>query len=117
MFWNLFASRLKIQSCVDRKSSFSPYDSPSNQQLIGPTWPFLGSIRRILSRVTASGIPFRLTFRSLSDVLYSDECWTKKAFQYVEGMLPLFGALVNFIDSCYKENVITAWVRIAFNRL
>ena len=40
----------------------------------------LGSIRRILSRVTASGYIFRLTFRSLSDVLYSDECRTKKAF-------------------------------------
>ena len=42
------------------------------------SWPLLGSIRRILSRVTASGYIFRLTFRSLSDVLYSDECRTKK---------------------------------------
>ena len=29
---------------------------------------------------TASGYIFRSTFRSLSDVLYSDECRTKKAF-------------------------------------
>ena len=36
--------------------------------------------RCILSRVTASGYIFRLTFRSLSDVLYSDEYRTKKAF-------------------------------------
>ena len=34
----------------------------------------------ILSRVTASGYIFWLTFRSLSDVLYSDECRTKKGF-------------------------------------
>ena len=47
----------------------------------GPNWPLLGSIRRILSRVAASGYIFRLIFRSLSDVLYSDECRTKKDFR------------------------------------
>ena len=31
---------------------------------------------------------------SLSDVLYSEECWTKKSFQYVKIMLPLFRAVV-----------------------
>ena len=56
----------------------------------------MGSIRRILSRVTASGYIFRLTFRSLSDVLYSDECRTKKSFQNVKIMLPLFRAVVIF---------------------
>ena len=47
---------------------------------IGSSWPLLRSIRRILSRVTASGYIFRVTFRSLSDVLYSDEYRMKKAF-------------------------------------
>ena len=37
---------------------------------------------------------FRPTFRSLSDILCSDVCRTKKAFQYVERMLPLFRAVV-----------------------
>ena len=35
-------------------------------------------------------------FRSLRDVSYSDECPTKKAFQYVKRMLLLFLALVKF---------------------
>ena len=55
----------------------------------------LGLIRHILSRVTASGYIVRLTFRSLSDVSYSDESQTKKAFMYVKRMLPLFLAVVN----------------------
>ena len=37
----------------------------------------------VLPRVTASGYIFRLTFRSLTDVSYSDECRTKKAFKCV----------------------------------
>ena len=68
VFWNLFTSRLKTQSCVDKKSSFSHWDSSSKQWLIGPNWPFLGPIRHILSHVTTSGYIFRLPFRSLSDV-------------------------------------------------
>ena len=36
---------------------------------IGPNWPLLGPIRRTLSHVTASGYIFRLTFKSLSDVV------------------------------------------------
>ena len=31
VFWNLFTSRLKTQSCVDKKSSFSHWDSSSKQ--------------------------------------------------------------------------------------
>jgi len=80
VFWNLFTSRFKTQSCVDKKNLFYDWDSSSKQWLIGPNWPLLGPIRRILSYVTASGHIFRLTFRSLSDVSYSDECRTKKAF-------------------------------------
>ena len=60
MFWNLFTSRLKTQSCVDKKSSFSHWDSSSKQWLIGPNWSHLGPIRRILSYVTASGYIFFL---------------------------------------------------------
>ena len=56
----------------------------------------LGSIRRIPSRVNASGYIFRSTFRSLSEVLCSDECRAKKAFQHVKRMLPLFRAVVEF---------------------
>ena len=66
------------------------------QWQIVPNWPLLGSIRRILSHVTASGYIFRSTFRSLSDVLFPDECRAKKAFQHVKRMFPLFRAVVNF---------------------
>ena len=65
---SVFTSRLKTQSCVDKKSLFSHWDSSSKQWLIGPNWLLLGPIRRILSHVTASGYIFRLKFRSLSDV-------------------------------------------------
>ena len=71
-------------------------DSSSKQWLIGPNLPLLGPIRRILSHVTASGY----IFRSLSDVSYSDECRTKKAFKYVKRMLPLFRAVVKIY---YRE--------------
>ena len=38
----------------------------------------------IISRVPASGYIFRFTFRSLSDVSFSDECRTKKAFSMLK---------------------------------
>ena len=50
----------------------------------------LGPVRRNLSYVNASGYIFPLTFRSLSDIAYSDKCRTKKSYQYVKRMLPLF---------------------------
>ena len=55
----------------------------------------------ILSResLSASGYIFRFTFRSLFDVSYSDECRTKKAFQYAKRMLPLFRAKVKFCSA------------------
>ena len=59
--WNLFTSRLKTQSCVDKKSSFSHWDSSNNQWCIGPNWLHLGPIRRILSRIIASGYIFRIS--------------------------------------------------------
>ena len=86
-------ARLKTKSCVDKKCSLSHWDSSSKRWLVGPNWPLLGSIGRILSRVTASGYIFRLTFRSLSDVSYSDECWTKNAFKYIKRTLPHFRAV------------------------
>ena len=46
-----------------------------------------------------SGYGFRLTFRSLSDVPYSDKCQTKKAFQSVKRMLQLSRALVKFCST------------------
>ena len=86
MLWNLFTSRLKSQSCVDKKSLFFHWDSSSKQRLIGPNWPLLGPIRCYL------------TFS------YSDECRTKKAIKHVKRMLPLFRALVNF---CSTQRLIT----------
>ena len=56
------------ESCVDKKSSFFHWGYSSKKWRIVPKWPLLGSIRRIPSRVTASGYIFRSTFRSLSDV-------------------------------------------------
>ena len=43
----------------------------------------------------------------MSEVSYSDECRTKKAFQYLQNMVPLFHAVVKFLTygvSC-KLNV------------
>ena len=73
---------IKTQSPVlcRQKSSFFHWGYSSKQWRIVPNWPLLGSIRRIPSRVTASGYIFRSTFQSLSDVLCSDEWRTKKAF-------------------------------------
>ena len=84
MSWNLFTSRFKTQSFVERKSSLAHLDSSSKQWSIGPNWPLLEPIRRILSCVNASGYISQFTFRSLS----ADE----KAFKYVKRMLPLFPA-------------------------
>ena len=42
----------------------------------------------------ASGYLFRVTYRSLSDVSYSDECLTKNAFKHVKRMSQLFRAVV-----------------------
>ena len=81
---------------VDKKSSFFHWGYSSKQWRTVPNWPLLGLLRRIPSHVAASGYIFRSTFGSLSDVLYSDECRTKKAFQYVKRMLPLFLAVVTF---------------------
>ena len=45
-------------------------------------------IRFIISRVSASGYIFRFTFRSLSEVSYSDECRASdSAFQYAYNIL------------------------------
>ena len=79
-----------------QKISYFHWGYSSKQWRIVPNWPLLESITRIPSRVTASGYIFRSTFQSLSDVLCSDECWTRKAFQYVKRMLPLFRAVVKF---------------------
>ena len=44
-----------------QKSSFSHWDSSSKQWTIGPNWPLLGPIRRILSHAVASRYIFRLS--------------------------------------------------------
>ena len=64
---------------------------------MGPNWPLLGSIR--LSCITASDYISWLTYWSLSDILYSDKCQMKKAFQYVKIMLSLFCAVVKFCST------------------
>ena len=40
-----------------------------------------------------------ITFRSLSDVSYSDECRTKKSFSVCQEMLPLFRAVLKFCST------------------
>ena len=45
-----------------------------------PFYPLKIDALFIISRVPSSGYIFRFTFRLLSDVSYSDECRTKKAF-------------------------------------
>ena len=58
---------------------------------------------------SASGYIFRRTFRFLSDVSYSDECRTKKAFQYAKRVFPLFRAITNKKyekqEKCVRENI------------
>ena len=44
-----------MQSCVDKKGSFSYLDSSSKQWGIGPNCPLLAQSRRVLSYVTATG--------------------------------------------------------------
>ena len=99
MFWNtslLESVYIKTHNPVlcRQKSSFFHWGYSSKQWRIVPDRPLLGSIRCIPSRVTASGYIFRSTFWSLS--LCSDECRTKKAFQHVKIMLPLFRAVAKF---------------------
>ena len=86
--------------------SFFHWGYSSKQWQIVPYWPLLGSIRRIPSRVTASGYIFRSTFRSLSEVLCSDECRTKKAFLCAKRMLQLFRAV-----ETYRIEII-AWFNV-----
>ena len=40
----------------------------------------------------------------LSDVSYSDECRTKKYFQYAENMFPLFSAILKFCSTKHLFN-------------
>ena len=106
---------IKTQSCVDKKSSFFHWGCSSKQWRIVPNWPILGSIRRIPSRVTASGYIFRSTFLSLFDVLCSDECQTKKAFQCIKKMLPLFRAVFNnFLDHDFLSVALSILDRALF---
>ena len=74
-------------------------------------------IRRILSGLTASGYIFRLTFRSLSDVLYSDECRKKKGFQYVKIILPLFRAVVKLFSTKRLFNLALAYLGVGVRSL
>ena len=64
---------------------------------IGISLTFL--TKRKISRVPTSGYIFQFTFRSLSDVSYSDECRTKRASQYANRMFPLFRAIVKFCST------------------
>ena len=43
---------------------------------------------------------------NLSDVSYSDECRTKKYFQYAENMIPLFFAILKFCTTKHLFNDI-----------
>ena len=71
--------------------------------------PLLGSIRCILSHVTASGYTLLLTFLSLYHVLYSDECGMQKTLLHVERMLPLFVLLQS--SAVPKDYVFSVEVR------
>ena len=55
--------------------------------------------RHILSCVSESGYICQFTFWLLFDISYSDKCWTKKAFNYVKKILPLFCIVVQFCNT------------------
>ena len=97
MFWNLFISRLKTQSCVNRKISSFLLESSSNNGNWA-NWPLLGPTMYIRIWLYRCWI----TFRSLSDVSYSDECRTKKAFQYVKKCCRFF---VLYLSSVYQQTL------------
>ena len=75
--------------CRQKEFVFN-WDYSSKQLRIVPNWPLLGSIRRISSRVTASGYIFRSSFRSLADVLCSDECRTISVCQKNDAAMSCF---------------------------
>ena len=49
----------------------------------------LAPIHHRLVEESASGYIFQLTYWSLTDVSYSDECWMKKAFQCLKNVAAL----------------------------
>ena len=73
----------KTQSCVNRKISSFRLESSSNNGNWA-NWPLLEPLRLISPCIPIWLYKFWITFRSLSDVSYSDECRAKKAFQYVK---------------------------------
>ena len=78
---NMFRHNEKLLSSDTRQSMICRIATETLTECIGTTnWSHLGPIRRILSRVIASGYTFWLTFRTLSEVLYFDEWRTKKSF-------------------------------------
>ena len=48
-------------------------------------------------------------------IAYSDECRTKKYFQYAENMIPLFLAILKFWS--YLKILLPFWVNISFSVL
>ena len=71
---------LSLRHCLFHRLTVSVSSDRKVNRNIYPDTVTRDRVHLSLSRVTASRYIFRLTFRSLSDVLYSDECRTKKAF-------------------------------------
>ena len=57
---------------------------------------FSSETRQSMKRQIVAKVP--LVVWLLSDVSYSDECRTKKYFQYAENMFPLFFAILIFFN-------------------
>ena len=87
--------RVATQSCVDKKISFSHWDSSSNQWLIGPNCPLLEPIRRVLSHVAASSYIFRLTFGHYP-TFHTRMSVGRKKLLSMSKILTLFRALVKY---------------------
>ena len=102
----------KNSKSLDKKSSFSHCDSSSKHWLTGSNWPLLGPIRSNLSHVNASGYIFQLTFRSLSDVSYSDECRTKKASKHFEKCCRFF---VPWLNSVVPTDYLSFFLAFSFS--
>ena len=66
---------------------------------------------------SASGYIFRFTFRFLSDVSFSDESRTKKAFQYAYRMFPLFRAIVKVCSTNRCDDLLLCIVNVVFQEL
>ena len=99
----VLSCRAQWDSCVDKKSSFSHWDSSSKQCCVGHDWSLLGPIRGILSHVTASGYIFQLTFRSLSNIFIIWWVSDEKSFQVCQKNMAVFSSCSKVLQ--YQQTI------------